>query len=74
MRLREGLLLAVIAAVSTAAPIHAATYTVNINLVTFDPAVLTIHVGDTVVWQNNSFLQHTVTRGANCMMSMPRKC
>ena len=66
MRLREGLLLAVIAAVSIAAPVHTATHTVNISLVTFDPAVLTVNVGDTVIWRNNSFLQHTVTRGVNC--------
>ncbi len=66
MRLRERWLLAVLAAVSIAAPVHAATHNVTIQLTAFDPAILTVHVGDTVVWRNNSFLQHTVTRGNNC--------
>lgn len=65
MRLRYGLL-AVLAVVTLAAPVHAATHNVTITLTSFDPAVLTVQVGDKVVWRNNSFLQHTVTRGNNC--------
>ena len=65
MRLRYGLL-AVLAVVTLTAPVHAATHNVTIQLTAFDPAILTVHVGDTVVWRNNSFLQHTVTRGNNC--------
>ena len=33
----------------------------GIDLMTFFPATLRIHVGDTVVWQQNSFEIHTVT-------------
>ena len=69
MRLREGLLLAVVAvlaAISISAPVHAETHNVTIQLTSFDPPVLTVHAGDTVVWRNNSFLQHTATRGTGC--------
>jgi plastocyanin len=49
-----------------AAPVFAAIHQVDITLTTFSPASLTIQTGDTVVWRNNSFLQHTVTSGNSC--------
>lgn len=67
MRLRHCTVLAVIAtAISLAAPVLAATLNVEITLTQFNPAQLTVNVGDTVVWRNNSFLQHTVTSGNSC--------
>lgn len=67
MRLRQCTVLAVLAiVVSLAAPAFATTHNVQILLTQFDPMQLTINVGDTVVWRNNSFLQHTVTSGNSC--------
>jgi plastocyanin len=65
MRLRQCLVLALLV-VALATPLHAATHVVEIMLVEFTPPDLTIHVGDTVLWRNNSFLQHTVTSGSSC--------
>lgn len=66
MRLRHWTVLAVLAVVVLAAPVHAATHNVEITLTTFNPAQLIINAGDTVIWRNNSFLQHTVTSGTSC--------
>jgi plastocyanin len=67
MRLRHSTVLGGLAiVVALAAPALAATYHVQIMLTQFDPAELTVNVGDTVEWNNNSFLQHTVTSGNSC--------
>jgi plastocyanin len=66
MRLRHCTVLAVLAVVVFAAPVLAANHNVDITLTQFNPAILTVNVGDTVIWRNNSFLQHTVTSGSNC--------
>ncbi len=67
MRLRHCTVLAVLAiVVSLAAPALAVTHNIDITLTQFNPPLLTINVGDTVVWRNNSFLQHTVTSGNSC--------
>jgi plastocyanin len=45
-----------------AAPLaHAATVTVTINNYTFAPAKITVHPGDTVVWNNQDSIPHTAT-------------
>ncbi len=70
MRLRSCTMLTILAiAVSMATPVLAATHNVEITLTTFNPSTLTVNVGDTVVWRNNSFLQHTVTSGNSCTAS-----
>lgn len=66
MRLRHWTVLAVLAVVVFAAPVLAANHNVEITLTQFNPAILIVNVGDTVIWRNNSFLQHTVTSGTNC--------
>jgi plastocyanin len=38
----------------------AQTYTVTIEDMKFRPASLTIHPGDTVVWQNDAMVPHNV--------------
>ncbi|HEX5474643.1 MAG TPA: cupredoxin family copper-binding protein [Vicinamibacterales bacterium] len=38
-----------------------ATYTVTMDSSRFEPAVLTVHAGDTVVWVNKDFITHTAT-------------
>jgi plastocyanin len=35
--------------------------TVNMTGTTFDPATLTVDIGDTVIWINSSSMEHTVT-------------
>ncbi|MFO7166578.1 MAG: cupredoxin family copper-binding protein [Chloroflexota bacterium] len=47
--------------VAGAAPRAAETVNVNIRDFAFDPAELTINVGDTVVWTNNDTAPHTAT-------------
>ncbi len=66
MRLRHWTLLPVLAVVFFAVPSLAANHNVEITLTQFNPANLTVNVGDTVIWRNNSFLQHTVTSGNSC--------
>lgn len=39
----------------------AATYQVIINNYTFQPASITVHPGDTIVWINKDDVDHTVT-------------
>jgi plastocyanin len=42
------------------APVRVAqTYTIRIEDMKFEPASLTVHVGDTVVWQNDDMVPHT---------------
>lgn len=66
MRLCQCIVLALLAFVAFATPVFSATHDVEIVLTSFSEAQLTINVGDTVVWRNNSFLQHTVTSGSSC--------
>ncbi len=65
MRLRDSVL-ALVAIAGFAAPSFAAVHIVEIQFVSFVPNDLYVHVGDTVVWQNLSVLQHTVTSGNPC--------
>lgn len=44
-----------------ATPCLAAEVEVSIDNFTFKPAVVTIHVGDSVVWKNGDDIPHTVT-------------
>jgi plastocyanin len=39
----------------------AATHTVKIEGMTFEPSLLKVKVGDTIVWANEDFFPHTVT-------------
>lgn len=66
MRLGQCTVLAVFAVVLLAVPAMATNHTVEIMLTSFSPTQLTINIGDTVTWVNNSFLQHTVTSGSSC--------
>jgi plastocyanin len=50
-------------ATGAAAP-AAATHTVVIEAVVFQPRILTVHVGDTVVWRNQDPFPHTATSTA----------
>ena len=38
------------------------TYTVRIEQMKFQPADITLHAGDTVVWINNDLVAHNVTQ------------
>ena len=51
-------LLAPLAVVSTAL---ATEFTVTIAQMKFGPVPAAVHVGDTIVWQNNDILRHTAT-------------
>src|SRR5690348_14876781 len=44
-----------------ALPAEAKTWTVKITAMQFDPAIVTVASGDTVVWVNEDPFQHTVT-------------
>src|SRR5690348_14316940 len=52
------IVLAVFATVSVA---RAATASVNIQNIAFNPASITVNAGDTVTWTNNDQVNHTVT-------------
>src|SRR4051812_28075292 len=47
----------------TAAKSHAATWTVSIHDFAFEPAEITIHIGDTVTWTNNDSETHAIQGG-----------
>lgn len=49
-----------------ALPVHAANHFVNIEGTTFVPSSITVRAGDTVIWSNTDFLNHTVTSGNPC--------
>lgn len=66
MRLCQCSMLALLAVVALTTPVLAVTHNVEIFLTSFSPANLIVSAGDTVVWRNNSFLQHTVTSGNSC--------
>jgi plastocyanin len=46
---------------AAAAPRKLARQTVTMEAVAFQPADLTVHVGDTIVWTNKDPFPHTVT-------------
>ena len=52
---------AMLVALALAQPSHAATVTVTITNYTFAPAKITVHPGDTVVWNNQDSIPHTAT-------------
>jgi plastocyanin len=49
---------------AAAAPRKPATHTVTMEAVTFQPADLTVSIGDKVVWSNQDPFPHTVTSKA----------
>ena len=53
------LALALVAAATLSAA--ATEYTVAIDKMKFGPVPVTLHPGDTIVWQNNDILRHTAT-------------
>ena len=52
---------AVLAIVAAAAPAAAATVRVTVTKLTFEPAQVSAHVGDTIEWVNSDFLAHSAT-------------
>jgi plastocyanin len=60
MRLQT-LVLAALAAVAAAVPAAAATVRVTVTKLTFEPAQVSAHVGDTIEWVNADFLAHSAT-------------
>ncbi|CAN5204103.1 cupredoxin family copper-binding protein [soil metagenome] len=44
-----------------AAEAPAATVSVTISSLTFSPAEISVHVGDTIEWTNKDFVAHTAT-------------
>jgi plastocyanin len=40
---------------------EASDITVNMKSLSFDPKVVEVHVGDSVMWTNSSFTKHTAT-------------
>lgn len=48
-------------AASVSAPRKAQTHTVTVENMVFNPASLTVAVGDTVVWVNKDLVPHTAT-------------
>jgi plastocyanin len=53
--------LAALAIVAAAAPAAAATVRVTVTKLTFEPAQVSAHVGDTIEWVNSDFLAHSAT-------------
>lgn len=49
---------------ATGASPHPKTHTVTIDEMRFQPDVLTVSPGDTVVWVNKDLVPHTATSGA----------
>ena len=45
------------------------THTVTIEAVAFQPADITVHVGDTIVWVNKDPFPHTVTAASGDLSS-----
>ena len=62
MRVLAAALLAVTVTASASAP-PAATHTVTIENMQFNPPQLTVHRGDRIVWVNKDLFPHTVTSG-----------
>jgi plastocyanin len=63
-------------ALAAAATISAAAteYTVVIDKMKFGPVPATLHPGDTIVWQNNDVLRHSVTaRDKSFDLDLPAK-
>lgn len=60
LRQRSGMIVAVLALMS-AAPASAGVIRVTIDNLTFSPAQVSAHVGDTIQWVNGDFVAHTAT-------------
>ena len=57
-----GIALATVAGAAMLRPAAAPrTHTVDIRLFKYEPAVLTVHAGDTIVWVNHDVVPHTAT-------------
>ena len=61
MRLQTLVLAALAAVVAAAVPAAAATVRVTVTKLTFEPAQVSAHVGDTIEWVNADFLAHSAT-------------
>jgi plastocyanin len=57
----KALLPACLAIVAAAMPAAAATVRVTVTKLTFEPAQVSAHVGDTIEWVNADFLAHSAT-------------
>jgi len=55
------LALAGLAVAAACAPAAAATIRVTVTKLTFEPAQVAAHVGDTIEWVNTDFLAHSAT-------------
>ena len=69
MRVRASLLIAML--ITCARPVSAASITVTIDKLVFEPAEITIDVGDTVEWVNNDAFAHTATVKGGWEVSIP---
>src|SRR5690242_4241612 len=55
------LLSACLAIAAAATPAAAATVRITVTKLTFEPAQVSAHVGDTIEWVNSDFLAHSAT-------------
>ncbi|MBK8232683.1 MAG: T9SS type A sorting domain-containing protein [Candidatus Eisenbacteria bacterium] len=60
------ILVPIIALAATLGPAQAVTHVVQVNSLSFNPATLTIQVGDTVLWQRVLGI-HDVVSGSDCV-------
>ena len=58
---RQLLLLGVVLLAGLSGPAEAARYTVTIENMAYGKAPASLHVGDTIVWQNKDILRHSAT-------------
>lgn len=61
MKRAAAILAGVALAALAAGAARAETVAVTIKGMTFTPATVTVHVGDTIVWTNEDFVAHTAT-------------
>src|SRR5215471_7954269 len=57
----KSLVLSGLVIAAAALPATAATVRVTVNKLTFEPAQVSAHVGDTIEWVNADFLAHSAT-------------
>jgi len=57
----KSLVLSGLVIAAAALPAAAATVRVTVNKLTFEPAQVSAHVGDTIEWVNADFLAHSAT-------------
>lgn len=68
------LIFAAAASLAYSVPTMGAEYTVVIDKMKFGPVPETLHPGDTIVWQNNDILRHSVTaRDKSFDLDLPAK-